>query len=75
MRVTALYFATLRERRGTGSEGVDLPVGTTASGAFALIFPGLSLTVAYAVNEATVGSETVLVEGDEVAFLPPLGGG
>lgn len=75
MRVTALYFATLRELRGTGSEPVDVPDGTTVSGAFTRLFPGLGLSVAYAVNRATVASDTVLVDGDEVAFLPPLGGG
>lgn len=75
MRVTALYFASLRERRGAPSEPVELPDGTTARGAFVRIFPGLALTVAYAVNRSTVASDTVLVDGDEVAFLPPLGGG
>lgn len=73
--MTSLYFATLREIRGTSGEPVELPDGTTVSGAFARIFPDLDLTVAYAVNQATVASDTVLNEGDEVAFLPPLGGG
>ena len=75
MRVTARYFATLREQRGASSEAVELPAGTTAAGAFALLFPGLGLTVAFAVNQATVPGDTALREGDEVAFLPPLGGG
>lgn len=75
MRVTALYFATLREQRGARSEAVELPDGTTAGAAFARLFPGLDLRVAFAVNQATVASDTVLVDGDEVAFLPPLGGG
>lgn len=75
MRVTTLYFATLREQRGTSSEVLDLPEGTTARALFARIFPGLGVTVAYAVNQATVAGDTVLADGDEVAFLPPLGGG
>ncbi len=75
MFVTARYFAALREQRGTAVERVELPAGTTAAQAFAALFPGLALRVAYAVNQSTVASDTVLHEGDEVAFLPPLGGG
>lgn len=75
MRITTRYFATLRELRGCASEGVGLPPGTTAKEAFTLLFPGLPLTVAYAVQQATVPGDTVLHEGDELAFLPPLGGG
>jgi len=75
MRITTRYFATLRELRGCASEGVDVPAGTTAKAAFSLIFPGLSLTVAYAIQQALVPGETALHEGDELAFLPPLGGG
>lgn len=75
MIVTARYFAALRETRGTSVEPVELPEGTTAAGAFAALFPGLALRVAYAVNQATVPPDTVLHAGDEIAFLPPLGGG
>lgn len=75
MIVTARYFAALRERRGTSSERVELPDGCTAAAAFAALFPGLGLRVAYAVNQATVPGDTVLRADDEVAFLPPLGGG
>lgn len=75
MIVTARYFATLREQRGASAERVELPEGCTAAGAFATLFPGLGLRVAYAVNQATVPADTVLQDGDEVAFLPPLGGG
>ena len=75
MRITTRYFANLRELRGAPSEVVDVPEGTTAKGAFSLIFPGLSMSVAFAVQQATVPGDTVLREGDELAFLPPLGGG
>jgi molybdopterin converting factor small subunit len=75
MIVTARYFAVLRELRGTSSEAVDLPDGTTAAEAFAALFPGLPLRVAFAVNAVTVASDTALRTGDEIAFLPPLGGG
>lgn len=73
--MTARYFAALRERRGASTETLELPDGTTAAEAYATVFPGLGLRVAYAVNQATVPGDTVLRPGDEVAFLPPLGGG
>lgn len=75
MRVTARYFATLREARGRTHEDVELPHGCTAEQAFAALFPGLTLRVAYAVDQATVRPDTVLTAGCELAFLPPLGGG
>lgn len=75
MRVTLLYFAVLRERRGTSTEVVELPAGTTAATAFDHLFPGLGLPVAYAVNQEMVPGSTPLADGDELAFLPPLGGG
>lgn len=75
MRVTARFFATLREARGRSEEDVDLPDACTAGQSFALLFPGLELRVAFAVNQATVPASTPLRPGDEVAFLPPLGGG
>lgn len=75
MLVTARYFATLREARGRTHEPVELPAGCTAEQAFALLFPGLTLRVAYAVDQATVPPDTVLTQGCEIAFLPPLGGG
>ena len=52
MKVTARYFAVLRERRGQAQEVVDLPEGTTARQAFDLLFPGLELRVAFAVDQA-----------------------
>lgn len=75
MRVRVLYFAILKERRGRAQEDVDLPEGATASSAFDHLFPGIGLPVAFAVNEAMVPGVAPLHDGDELAFLPPLGGG
>jgi molybdopterin converting factor small subunit len=75
MQVTVRYFAVLRELRGVSVEAVDLPAGTSAAAAFALLFPAFALPVAFAVNEAAAPGSTVLAEGDELVFLPPLGGG
>lgn len=75
MQVTARYFAVLRERRGRSEERLDLPEGTTARQAFEQLFPGLELRVAFAVDQALAHGDTVLHDGAELAFLPPIGGG
>lgn len=76
--VTILYFATLRERRGVSSETLDVPEGTTLGGLYAELFPAGPdgvLPVGYARNEAQADADTVVAHGDEIAFLPPIGGG
>ncbi len=77
-RVTVRYFAVLREWRGADHEEVALLPGETAAALYARLFPpgpSGALPVAYACNREYVGGGTVLSDGDEVAFLPPLGGG
>lgn len=78
LKVRVRYFANLRERRGTEEELVDLPAGTTAAEAYALLFPAGPegrLPVMYAVDQAYAAGDTVLDDGVELAFIPPLGGG
>jgi molybdopterin converting factor small subunit len=75
MRVSVHYFATLRDQRGVPNEVVELPEATTAAAAYAHLGLPVDLPVAFAVNLERVSGATVLHEGDEVAFLPPLGGG
>ena len=76
MVVDILYFAMLREKRGRASEQLEVPVGTQVGELFAQLFPVAGeMRVAYAVNQQTVGAEHALGDGDEVAFLPPVGGG
>lgn len=75
MRVTVHWFAALREARGRSTEVVELPDGVGAAEAYARLSPLPDLPVAFAVNAAVAGPGTALIDGDEVAFLPPLGGG
>ena len=75
MVVVIRYFANLRELRGVQVESVELAEGTTAQQAYIhLGFPA-ALPVAFAVNAERVAPSTVLAAGDELVFLPPLGGG
>lgn len=78
MKVVVHHFAVLRERRGCRSESVEIEAGTTVRGLYVQLFPPGpegGLPVGYARNEVLVGAEEVLMDGDQVAFLPPVGGG
>lgn len=80
MSVTVLLFAVLRESRGASSLNVDLQAGETVSALYARLFPdlvdgGRRLPVMYAVGQSYVEKDHLLADGDEVAFIPPLGGG
>jgi len=78
MRVDVRYFAVLREHRGEEEEKLEVEQGLTVAELYRRLFPPSSsgsLPVMFAVNQAYVESTHVLQEGDEVAFIPPLGGG
>ena len=75
--VTVRYFAQLRERRGLDAEPVEVPAGTTVRALYDQIFPPDQgqVPVSYARNAATAAADEVLEDGDEVVFIPPIGGG
>ncbi len=81
MRVRLLHFALFREAAGRDEEHRDLEAGARVAD----LWGALTRDVAYfarfpsippaAVNREYVPPETVLNDGDEVAFLPPVAGG
>lgn len=76
--VTVLYFGVLRERRGVESEAVQIAEGITLATLYQQIFPGPAegrLPIAFARNETYARGTDVLTDGDDVVFLPPVGGG
>ena len=75
MQVAVRYYAMLRERRGRDSERVVVSEGTTARQLYAQLFEPPRVPVQVAVQHRVVPMETVLRDGDEVVFLPPVGGG
>ncbi len=81
MQVTVRFFALLREKAGTGQVVWDVAEGTTVAALAEMVggrYPGLRAylpTSTVAVNRAYAGDDQVLCAGDEVAFLPPVGGG
>jgi sulfur-carrier protein len=84
MKVVVRFFASLREVAGTGSVTVDVADGARLEDLLrvleARLQPGAlealrAENVRLAVNQELVSSPVVLVDGDEVAFLPPVTGG
>jgi molybdopterin synthase catalytic subunit len=81
MRIHLLYFASFRDAAGRGEEARDLPDGTRVDDLWLALAREVPRFAAFpsmppaAVNREYVGGETVLREGDEVAFLPPVAGG
>jgi len=79
LKIKVRYFALFCEQTGCASETVDCPVGTVAE-LFKLMaekHPSLKSEAAalVAINDEMTGWESVLVEGDEVLFFPPVAGG
>ena len=79
MKVHVRLFAAARELVGKGQVIHELPGGATVQALMADLFrlyPGLAeMRLRFAVNAAYVGEETLLRDGDEVACIPPVGGG
>ncbi len=81
MKVKVKFFAILRERVGAGEITRELPEGATVAELWQAVqndYPRLNvpgIRLLYAVNQNYVPSDHVLVEQDEVVFIPPVSGG
>ena len=75
MRILVRYFAILRERKGIEVEEIVLDEQISVAQLYQMIFGQQESGIRFAVNQNYVESNHVLGDGDEVAFLPPLGGG
>lgn len=85
MSIKILYFASLREALGCSEEVLEaLPPGVSSAGAlrdwlcarggdWAALAPGKAVRAA--VNQILAQAHSPIVEGDEVAFFPPVTGG
>lgn len=73
--VQVLYFAVLREERGQDQETLSFDGSLTVSELFEHIFGRPPEGFRFAQNQSYVSAESVVQDGDEIAFLPPLGGG
>ncbi len=71
-------FAALRERVGAGELTVELLPGETLGALYDRLFPAGpqgALPVAYVRNRVQASRDDHPEDGDEIAFLPPIGGG
>jgi MoaE-MoaD fusion protein len=76
VKVAVKLFAGLRERAGTGGRQVELPDGATVAAVWQALGLGEEPTgLLYARNRAYVQADEALVDGDEVALIPPVSGG
>ena len=81
IHVKVKFFAAPREALGTHEIALDIPAGATVNDLIDTLremYPVLDSYTRFlsvAVNRAYVGRQTELHDGDEVACLPPVGGG
>jgi molybdopterin converting factor small subunit len=80
IEVQVRFFASARECAGTTQLAHTLPAGASVGDLVARLYetiPGLrDLRLRYAVNAAYVGDlDAALHDGDELACIPPVGGG
>lgn len=81
MTVRVLAFARLRELLGFGARSVEVADGATLEqlweqlSAEARELGALRASTRFARNGALAAGATALRDGDEIALLPPVGGG
>ncbi len=81
MEIRIRYFASLREVSGKSEERLEVPERASVAEARSLLlekYPrlqGIMERSLCAVNRSYVAPETQLHEGDELVFIPPMGGG
>jgi len=79
MNITVLYFAQLKQNRGLAEESLATEAGTVGE-LYQLLAREHSLglplgQIRTARNEVFCKADSPLVEGDTVAFMPPMSGG
>ncbi len=85
MKVTVLFFASLREQVGRPKEEIELPAGVATvgalrdhlrarGGAWETVFAP-NRPVRAALNQDMVQPAATIKAGDEIAFFPPVTGG
>ncbi len=81
MTVKVLFFASVRDLVGDAQRMVSLANGSTVADLIAELalahkrFIEMAPSLMVSVNQEYMSRDTVLNEGDEVAFIPPVSGG
>ncbi|QNP49684.1 molybdopterin converting factor subunit 1 [Diaphorobacter aerolatus] len=83
-QISVLYFASIREAMGTGSERIETGAATVGAlreelirtrGESAAAALASGRAVRTALNQVMCKADAVIHSGDEVAFFPPVTGG
>ncbi len=81
MTVRIKFFSTLRTALGRGESEVEIPGPRPAREIFLDLFEDRRVaekfltTVRFAVNCEFAAPNTMVTDGDEIAFIPPVSGG
>ncbi|HEX3581737.1 MAG TPA: MoaD/ThiS family protein [Thermoanaerobaculia bacterium] len=81
MRVRMLYFAVLRDIIGKSEADVTIPEGSRPADVWQMLRRDHGELADYeqppltAINESYAAADSVLRDGDELAFIPPVAGG
>lgn len=81
MRVKVLFFGQLKDILGHAEEVLEAPAGSTLESVFTTYASAYSRLgalrpgIVFARNQQFTHPATVLTDGDEIAFLPPVSGG
>ncbi len=75
--IKILYFASLRERIGRGSDTLDSSAPLSAAQVWQQATDQDSFPddILVAVNQEYTEADTLVNDGDEIAFFPPVTGG
>ena len=79
MKIECKYFGSVAEAATLSSEMIEIETGSSLKGLDELIkkkYPTLHfLSYQFAVNQQISILDTAITEADEIALLPPFGGG
>ena len=81
MHISVLFFGILKDLTGRAADRIELPAGASAATVFehyAVQFPKLRAMenrILLARNQEFVRPAESVMDGDEIAFLPPVSGG
>ena len=78
LRIRVLFFASYRELAGSGETWLEVEEGSRLGDLTQEVndrYQGIRDRALVAVNGRYVEDDPILIEGDEVAFFPPVSGG
>lgn len=77
MAISVKYFANLRELIGRSEDSIEFKEGMTVTDIWKMVRGDVKESMAYltALNMEYTNNDTLVKDGDEVAFFPKVSGG